>query len=104
MNQHIPVLLNECISFIVVKPGGSYFEGTIGYGGHTEKILEHLSVNARYTGTDKDVNAFEHCVAKFKSDVRIQLYNTSFVNIDVVSRLESIKEFDAIFVDLRSSR
>jgi 16S rRNA (cytosine1402-N4)-methyltransferase len=62
--------------------------------------LEKLSPDAKYVGTDKDIKAFEHCAEKFKEDYRVQFYNTSFLNIDVISRLESIEHFDAIFVDL----
>lgn len=100
MNHHIPVLLNECINYLITSADGVYFEGTIGFGGHTQKLLEKLSSKAIYIGTDKDVNAFNFCVDKFKSDNRVQFYNTSFLNIDVISKLEEVEFFDGIFVDL----
>ncbi len=100
MDQHVPVLLNESISYLVTSVDGVYFEGTIGFGGHTQKILEKLSSTAKYLGTDKDINAFNHCVEKFEKDSRVQFYNTSFLNVDVISKLEAVDGFDGIFVDL----
>lgn len=100
MNHHVPVLLNESIDNLITSSYGVYFEGTIGFGGHTQKILEKLSPAAKYVGTDKDLEAFNFCRNLFKGDDRVQLYNTSFLNIDVISKLESIDLFDGIFVDL----
>ena len=36
MNGHIPVLLEECIKYLNIKPDGVYVDGTLGMGGHSE--------------------------------------------------------------------
>lgn len=100
MNHHTPVLLNESIENLITNKSGFYFEGTIGFGGHTELILSHLNADARYIGTDKDLIAYEHCKNKFKDDKRVELYNASFTNIIDVSKIEFIEKFDGIFADL----
>ncbi len=100
MKYHIPVLLNECIEYLITDPDGAYFEGTMGFGGHTQEILKKLSPDALYIGTDKDKFAFEHCLEKFNNDSRIILFNTSFSNIKTVSKIEFVEKFDGIFVDL----
>lgn len=99
-NHHTPVLLNESIQNLVTNKSGLYFEGTIGFGGHSEFILSQLSNNAKFIGTDKDINAYEYCKNKFKDDARVKLYNTSFTNIVDVSNIEFIEKYDGIFVDL----
>lgn len=100
MNHHIPVLLNESIDNLVTNKSGYYFEGTTGFGGHSEAILSKLSQKAKFIGTDKDANAFNFCLDKFKSDERVKLYNTSFTNILNISKIEFIEKYDGIFVDL----
>ncbi|MCF6268289.1 MAG: 16S rRNA (cytosine(1402)-N(4))-methyltransferase RsmH [Melioribacteraceae bacterium] len=100
MNKHTPVLLNESIENLISNKSGIYFEGTIGFGGHTELILSHLDADAKYIGTDKDIAAYEHCKNKFKDDKRVELYNASFTNIIDISKIEFIEKFDGIFADL----
>ena len=100
MNHHIPVLLNESIENLISNKSGIYFEGTIGFGGHTKSILEHLDNKARFVGTDKDSVAYEYCKNKFKDDNRVKLFNASFTNIMDVAKIEFIEKFDGIFADL----
>ncbi len=100
MNHHIPVLLNESIENLISDKAGNYFEGTIGFGGHTKYILENLNDNAKFIGTDKDSIAYEYCKNKFKDDSRVKLFNASFTNILDVSKIEFIEKFDGVFVDL----
>ena len=42
MNYHVPVLLNESISGLSIKPTGTYIDLTFGGGGHTKYILKLL--------------------------------------------------------------
>ncbi|MBU0559074.1 MAG: 16S rRNA (cytosine(1402)-N(4))-methyltransferase RsmH [Bacteroidetes bacterium] len=100
MKYHESVLLKESVENLVTTPSGKYFEGTIGFGGHSEKILEKLNADAMFIGTDKDKKAFEFCVEKFKSDSRVSLYNAGFTNIGTISKIEFIDKFDGIFLDL----
>jgi len=100
MLYHTPVLLDETVEYLVTDSSGVYFEGTIGFGGHTKKILSKLTKSARYIGTDKDSTAYDHCKTLFKDDNRVKLYNTSFTNILNISRIEFIEKYDGIFADL----
>lgn len=100
MNHHKPVLLKESIENLITNKSGLYFEGTIGFGGHSELILSQLNDNARFIGTDKDIIAYEHCKNKFKNDKRVKLFNASFTDINNIANIEFIDKFDGIFVDL----
>jgi 16S rRNA (cytosine1402-N4)-methyltransferase len=97
---HIPVLLEESIDYLVTKTNGVYFEGTLGFGGHTEKILSRLGKKGSIVSTDVDHNAFNYCKNKFKNENRIKLYNFNFSLIDVIAKIESVEFFDGILADL----
>ncbi len=100
MSPHKPVLLKESIEFLIRDGHGIYFDGTIGFGGHSEKFLEMSDASSRLIGVDKDKSAFDYCKKLFENDSRVRLYNTSFSNIDLISKIEFIESFDVIFADL----
>jgi len=100
MNQHVPVLLKESVDLLVVKENGNFFDGTVGFGGHSKEILKRLNDKGKLVATDKDSDAFSFCKKHFESDNRFVVYNTSFLNIDTISKIEFIEKFDGIFVDL----
>ena len=100
MSFHLPVLLKESINFLITRKDGIYFDGTVGFGGHSESILKALDSNGKLITTDKDLNAFNYCKNKFIDDKRFSIYNTSFANIGTISKIEFIENFDGIFADL----
>ena len=97
---HEPVLLKESVEHLIVNKSGFYFDGTIGFGGHSEKILEQLSNNSLLVGSDKDKEAFNYCKTMFSADERVKLYHGSYKYLDNFSKIESINGFDGIFADL----
>ena len=98
--KHISVLLKESIDYLVTKNNGIYFEGTLGFGGHTEEIRKRLGKKGGIVSTDVDLNAFSYCKSKFKNEHRIKLYNFNFSLIDVIAKIESVEFFDGILADL----
>jgi 16S rRNA (cytosine1402-N4)-methyltransferase len=55
---HTPVLVEEALAWLQVKPEGAYVDVTVGTGGHAEAILRRLSTG-RLIGLDKDPRALE---------------------------------------------
>ena len=53
MNYHVPVLLNESISGLSIKPTGTYIDLTFGGGGHTKYILKLLKKKGKLFSFDK---------------------------------------------------
>ena len=56
MTNHIPVLLNETIEGLNVKPDGIYVDLTLGRGGHSKEVLKRLTTG-RLISFDKDETA-----------------------------------------------
>ena len=42
--DHIPVMIEEVLSFMEINPSGKYIDGTCGLGGHSKTILSNLSI------------------------------------------------------------
>ena len=55
--HHIPVLLHEVLEGLNIQPSGTYADGTLGGGGHSEEILKRLSAHGRLFGIDRDAAA-----------------------------------------------
>jgi 16S rRNA (cytosine1402-N4)-methyltransferase len=57
--RHVPVLLNEAIEFLHVRPGGVYVDCTLGMAGHAVEIVRRLGPGGRLIGFDRDPQAME---------------------------------------------
>src|SRR2546422_11284858 len=55
---HTPVLLEEVLEWLRIKPDGTYIDATLGAGGHSEAIAERLT-SGRLISLDRDVQALE---------------------------------------------
>ncbi len=99
-NFHTPVLLEESIKYLVANPSGIYFDGTLGFGGHSEAILNKLNKKGILVATDVDKDSFSFSKNKFKNDSRAHLYNFNFSMIDSISKVESFSHIDGIIADL----
>lgn len=98
--HHIPVMLNLCSDFLITKTKGVYFEGTIGFGGHTEKFLSVLNQDAKFVATEIDDKAYSYSKEKFAQDKRFRIYKANFSEIDKISKIEFVNGYDGIFADL----
>lgn len=98
--HHTPVLLDECLNFLITDPSGVYFDGTLGFGGHSQGILNKLNSEGKLVATDFDKDAFNFSIKRFESDERANLYNFNFSLVDVIAKIESLEYFDGILADL----
>lgn len=100
MEKHIPVLLNECISNLGIKPDGIYVDGTLGRGGHSEKIAEKLRTG-RLIAIDRDETAIREAgerLAPFGE--RVKLVKANFRDIGAVLDSLGIDRVDGMLFDL----
>ena len=79
--KHIPVLFNESIEALDIKPDGLYADCTAGGGGHSNAILDRLSANGRLVAIDRDPEAIETLTKRFEGRENVSIVNDNFFNI-----------------------
>ncbi len=97
---HIPVMLEECISGLNVKDGGTYFDGTIGGGGHSYEILKRSAPTGKLIATDLDDDAIcaaEQKLSPFKG--RFRIYKSDYKNFAQVLDDAEVEELDGAILD-----
>jgi 16S rRNA (cytosine1402-N4)-methyltransferase len=93
---HSPVLLQESIAGLNIKPNGIYVDVTFGGGGHSREILKHLGENGRLISFDQDKDALNNAI----DDSRFLLINENFSLIQKFLRFYKIDKVDGILADL----
>jgi 16S rRNA (cytosine1402-N4)-methyltransferase len=76
--EHRPVLLDEVIGGLAIKPNGVYLDGTFGRGGHSAAILERLGAQGRLFALDKDPEAVDFGRSRFGAVPRFRIAHGSF--------------------------
>ena len=98
--RHIPVLLNECIEGLDIKPDGIYLDCTLGGGGHSLEIVKRLTTGHLYA-VDKDIEAINSAKQKLNDYLeKITIIHDDFKN--ALSRLDelNVDKLDGILIDL----
>jgi len=62
--QHVPVLLEESLEFLAVRPGGVYTDLTLGLGGHSAEIARRLGAKGKLIAFDRDPEAMSKAQAR----------------------------------------
>ena len=93
---HIPVLLNESIANLNVKPDGVYVDLTFGGGGHSKAILEKLGEHGKLFAFDQDADALQNTL----NDKRFVLIPQNFRFIKNYLKLNGVQQVDGILGDL----
>ena len=98
---HIPVMLNESLEYLNIKPGDAVVDCTIGEGGHSVEILKRIGKNGLLIGIDKDEEALKRAKERlsFIGDNFI-LIHESFANISDILKSLNIKQVNGIIADL----
>ena len=101
---HVPVLLQETIEALAVKPGGTYVDGTLGRAGHAREILRRGA--ARVIGIDRDQTALDEVAAMAVDDSaekpsgKLILKKGCHGDLAEIVREEGIGEVDGVLFDL----
>ena len=98
--NHIPVLLNECIEGLNIKPEGIYVDGTLGGGGHSSHVLELLDNTGRLIGIDRDSDALEHTKKRLNKYTNVTYVKDKHENIKSILNELNIDAVDGILLDL----
>ena len=100
--MHISIMVKEILDFLDIKPGQQGLDCTLGYGGHTRKMLEKLEGNGCIYGLDVDPIESKKTVERLRAagfgedNFRFRLIN--FAEIDKVA--EEAGKFDFVLADL----
>lgn len=93
---HLPVMLQECIEALAIKPNGVYVDVTFGGGGHSSAIIQHLGEEGRLIAFDQDPDALNNALP----DERFTLIHQNFRYLKNNLRLQGLKQVDGILADL----
>lgn len=102
MNQaHAPVMHDEVIAALAIKPKGRYVDGTYGRGGHARSILAALDQDGSLIVMDRDPQAIADARASFGADDRVTIIHDDYANLYArIAELGLLEQVDGILLDL----
>lgn len=99
--QHQPVLLEEVVEALNIRPEGKYLDGTFGRGGHSRAILARLSKEGCLFALDRDPEAISAGGRLLGSDPRFFIAQGNFAEMERYVRAWGVEEgLDGILLDL----
>ena len=93
---HVPVLLNESIDGLAIKPDGIYVDVTFGGGGHSKEILRRLGEKGHLYSFDQDPDAEKNIV----DDDRFTFVRSNFRYLKNWMRYYDVDHIDGLLADL----
>jgi 16S rRNA (cytosine1402-N4)-methyltransferase len=95
-DYHVPVLLQEVIEGLAIKPDGVYVDCTFGGGGHSRAILEQLGPNGKLVAFDQDEDARQN----LPEDERVLFVPHNFRHLKRFLQLHAALPVDGVLADL----
>ncbi|HEY6452081.1 MAG TPA: 16S rRNA (cytosine(1402)-N(4))-methyltransferase RsmH [Steroidobacteraceae bacterium] len=90
MDEHTPVLVDEVLAALALRPAGLYVDATFGRGGHSARILAALDAQGRLVAIDRDPAAIEAGRLRFAREPRLQLVHGQFADLAALLRAQGI--------------
>jgi 16S rRNA (cytosine1402-N4)-methyltransferase len=98
---HTPVLLEESIKALNIKPNGFYIDCTLGDGGHSNKILSQLSSQGLLLSIDRDNNAIDFVKSYYDIPDNWIIAHGNFANLkDILKEKNIQKNPDGVLMDI----
>ena len=98
--EHKPVMLQECIEGLQIKPNGIYVDGTMGGAGHSIEIVKRLSKDGRLIGIDRDEEALKASKERLAEYKNVTYIHDNHDNIKEILQKLEINQVDGILLDL----
>ncbi len=99
--RHTPVLLDQCIENLNIRPDGIYVDGTLGGGGHSFHICERLSEQGMLIGIDRDRDALEAAEKRLRGfSCRKYFVQSNYADIRTVLAEKGIEKIDGALLDI----
>jgi 16S rRNA (cytosine1402-N4)-methyltransferase len=101
VDEHKPVLVDEVLAALAVRPAGHYVDATYGRGGHSARILAQLGAQGRLVAIDRDREAIAAGRARFASEGRVTFVHGAFGELAALLRaaLPQYPVYDGILID-----
>lgn len=100
-DEHVPVLYEEVLQGLALKPNGRYLDGTLGAGGHTAGILQATAPNGRVLAFDRDPAAIAFAQQRLAEyGDRVIYINRSYAEMGSIAPAHGFTECDGILLDL----
>ena len=99
--QHRPVLLEEAVKALDIRPDGIYLDGTFGRGGHSRAILARLSQKGCLISLDRDPEAVAAGKEELGKDARFSIVQGNFADMERYVHEWGVEEgLDGILLDI----
>jgi 16S rRNA (cytosine1402-N4)-methyltransferase len=99
--EHTPVLLEESLEALAIKPDGIYADGTFGRGGHARALLARLGAAGRLLVLDRDPDAVTAARALAERDPRLSVEHAPFSSLGEVARRHGLYGLvDGLLLDI----
>ncbi|HIU46522.1 MAG TPA: 16S rRNA (cytosine(1402)-N(4))-methyltransferase RsmH [Candidatus Fimadaptatus faecigallinarum] len=98
--SHEPVLFDECMEQLAIRPEGVYVDGTLGGGGHSAGILARLGDKGRLIGIDRDADAIAAASARLGGDARFMALRGNFHDAAELLAGVGVQRISGMLLDL----
>ena len=99
--KHIPIMLEQVIEGLDIKPDGIYVDGTLGGGGHSYEIAKRLVSGGRLIGIDQDEAAINAAGARLSGfNDRVTIVRSNYAQMVSILHSLDINRVDGILLDL----
>lgn len=98
--KHTPVMLNECIENLNIKPDGIYVDGTLGGAGHSKVIASKLSKEGLLIGIDRDEEALKAAQETLADYKNVKYIHGNHDDMKMLLQTIGIEKVDGILLDL----
>ena len=92
MDEHTPVLVEEVLAALALRPAGLYVDATFGRGGHSARILDALAASGRLVAIDRDPAAIAAGRMRFAQEPRLRLVHGEFAELAALVRAQGVGE------------
>lgn len=99
-SYHTPVMLNECIEGLNIKPNGTYIDGTLGEAGHSSEIAKRIGKNGVLISIDQDQSAIGYVEKTYSNELKVGNWKIVKGNFSNMKSLTGNIKVDGILMDL----
>ena len=101
---HVPIMTDEMSEHLLNKKDGIYLDGTVGFGGHSSKILEYINKNGYLIGLDLDPYALEYSNKHLSVHLNsFSLYHANYKEFPKIINSLGIRKLNGMLFDLGTS-